>query len=268
MPTTPPPRRKRCRSPSRPPRRRSPTSSPRRLRRPSPRTAPSACPPPVARPPARCCSPAPRASVCSVSGNTVTMLSAGMCALDGRSGGRCQLHRRPASHAVGHDRVPPRRRSPTSSPIRRRRPSPRTAPSTCRPPAAPPPARCSFASTTTAVCTVTGNTVRMLSSGQCALTANQAGDGNYTAAPQATLNVTIGAAMPTAGLDRQPRHDRRPGPVRPAQSDQPQQRCLHLHQQQPGRGHGQRPHGDRGRPRRGHADGHARPPRAATWPDR
>jgi uncharacterized protein YhjY with autotransporter beta-barrel domain len=36
----------------------------------------------------------------------------------------------------------------------------------------------------------------MLATGNCALTANQAADANYTAAPEATLTVTIGAATP------------------------------------------------------------------------
>jgi uncharacterized protein YhjY with autotransporter beta-barrel domain len=51
-----------------------------------------------------------------------------------------------------------------------------------------------FASTTTSVCTVSGSTVTMLMAGTCSLTANQAGDANYTAAPQVALDVTIGLA--------------------------------------------------------------------------
>lgn len=52
-----------------------------------------------------------------------------------------------------------------------------------------------FGSTTPSVCTVSGGTVAMLSAGGCALTANQAADGNYDAAPQVTLNVTINAPL-------------------------------------------------------------------------
>ena len=54
-----------------------------------------------------------------------------------------------------------------------------------------------FASTTPAVCTVAGSTVTMVSAGNCGLTADQAGDANYSAAPQATLNVNIGQAGQT-----------------------------------------------------------------------
>ena len=53
-----------------------------------------------------------------------------------------------------------------------------------------------FASTTPAVCTVQGAAVTMLASGVCSLTADQAGDAAYQAAPQARLDVTIGAATP------------------------------------------------------------------------
>ncbi|NNC24820.1 hypothetical protein HKX41_11815, partial [Salinisphaera sp. USBA-960] len=49
-----------------------------------------------------------------------------------------------------------------------------------------------FASTTPAVCTVAGSTVTMLAAGACGLTANQAGNANYSAAPKANLNVAIG----------------------------------------------------------------------------
>src|SRR5690606_17051170 len=44
-----------------------------------------------------------------------------------------------------------------------------------------------FASMSPAVCTIAGNTVTMLAAGTCVLTADQAGDANHTAAPQATL---------------------------------------------------------------------------------
>ncbi|WP_312371827.1 autotransporter domain-containing protein, partial [Stenotrophomonas sp.] len=51
-----------------------------------------------------------------------------------------------------------------------------------------------FASTTPGICTVAGSSVTMVSAGSCALTADQAGNSNYSAAPQETLSVTIGAA--------------------------------------------------------------------------
>ncbi|MCH6484915.1 fibronectin type III domain-containing protein [Pseudoxanthomonas sp. LH2527] len=54
-----------------------------------------------------------------------------------------------------------------------------------------------FASTTPQVCQVSGATVTMLAAGRCSLTADQAGDANHQAAPQAQLEVEIAAAVPT-----------------------------------------------------------------------
>ncbi|WP_312237991.1 autotransporter domain-containing protein [Stenotrophomonas sp.] len=53
-----------------------------------------------------------------------------------------------------------------------------------------------FATTTPTVCRVDGNTVLMLTAGRCSLTANQAGNAQYQAAAQATLDVDITAAVP------------------------------------------------------------------------
>jgi len=50
-----------------------------------------------------------------------------------------------------------------------------------------------FASTTTSICTASGNTVSYVGAGTCTITANQAGNANYNAAPQVTGNVTINA---------------------------------------------------------------------------
>ncbi|MBH1964723.1 MAG: hypothetical protein I8H77_10335, partial [Comamonadaceae bacterium] len=49
-----------------------------------------------------------------------------------------------------------------------------------------------FASSTPAVCTVAASTATIVGAGACALTANQAGNANYNAAPAASLTVTIG----------------------------------------------------------------------------
>ncbi|HTV72556.1 MAG TPA: fibronectin type III domain-containing protein [Candidatus Acidoferrales bacterium] len=48
-----------------------------------------------------------------------------------------------------------------------------------------------IASGSVGICSISGSTVTMLSSGLCAITANQAGDGSHAAAPQVTLDVTI-----------------------------------------------------------------------------
>ena len=47
-----------------------------------------------------------------------------------------------------------------------------------------------YGSNTLSVCTVAGNVVSYLIAGVCTVTADQAGDDNYNAAPQVTLNIT------------------------------------------------------------------------------
>ena len=54
-----------------------------------------------------------------------------------------------------------------------------------------------FASTTAAVCTVAGSTVTIVSAGNCSITANQAGDGNYQAAPNVVEAFAITQAPQT-----------------------------------------------------------------------
>lgn len=54
----------------------------------------------------------------------------------------------------------------------------------------------SYASTTPAVCTVSGNTLSLLSRGQCGLTASQDGDTNYAPALPQMVAFTVGDAPP------------------------------------------------------------------------
>lgn len=53
-----------------------------------------------------------------------------------------------------------------------------------------------FATTTPAICRVEGSAVVMLAAGRCSLTADQAGNAQYQAAAQVTLDVDITAAVP------------------------------------------------------------------------
>ncbi|MBN8887420.1 MAG: Ig-like domain repeat protein, partial [Rudaea sp.] len=54
-----------------------------------------------------------------------------------------------------------------------------------------------FASSTTSVCTVSATTVTMVAAGICSLTANQAGDANYNAAPTTTLSLNVQPPPPS-----------------------------------------------------------------------
>ncbi len=49
----------------------------------------------------------------------------------------------------------------------------------------------SFASTTTGICTVSGTSVTLLQTGTCSITASQAGDGNWAAAPDVAQSFTV-----------------------------------------------------------------------------
>ncbi|RYZ73913.1 MAG: autotransporter outer membrane beta-barrel domain-containing protein [Lysobacteraceae bacterium] len=131
--------------------------------------------------------------VCTVSGNTVTMLSAGTCALTADQAGDANYTAAPqlslgvaigaAGQAITAFAANPA--APVFTPNGTFTLSASGGAST---------SPVLFASTSPAVCTVSGNIVTMLSAGNCALTADQAGDANYTAAPQLSLGVAIGAA--------------------------------------------------------------------------
>jgi uncharacterized protein (TIGR03437 family) len=54
-----------------------------------------------------------------------------------------------------------------------------------------------FASTTTSVCTVAGNTVTIVAGGSCSITASQAGNATYGAATSVTQSFTVNAATQT-----------------------------------------------------------------------
>ena len=58
----------------------------------------------------------------------------------------------------------------------------------------------SFASTTPAVCKTAGSLVMLLSAGPCFITASQAGNGSFSAAPQVTQSFTVSQAKPAGRM--------------------------------------------------------------------
>jgi len=54
-----------------------------------------------------------------------------------------------------------------------------------------------FTSTTTGICTVSGNTVTLVAVGTCTVAADQSGNANYNAAPQVTQSFGVGANVQT-----------------------------------------------------------------------
>lgn len=135
------------------------------------------------------------ASVCSISGSTVTMLSAGSCVIAADQMGDANYDAAAqVTQAIAIAQAAQAITGFASNPT-----APTFAPNGTFTLSATGGASGNpvlFASTSASVCTVSGNTVTMLSAGNCALTANQAGDANYSAAPQVTLDVTIGKAKP------------------------------------------------------------------------
>jgi len=132
-------------------------------------------------------------AVCTVAGNTVTIVTAGNCTLTANQAADASYSAAPqvtlsvaigtASQAISGFSANPA--APTFAPngtfTITATPGPSTSPLV-------------YGSSSTNICTVSGNTVTMVGAGNCQLTADQAGDGNYSAAPQATLSVTIGLA--------------------------------------------------------------------------
>ncbi|KRA73095.1 hypothetical protein ASD78_16040 [Lysobacter sp. Root667] len=132
-------------------------------------------------------------AVCTVAGSTVTMQGAGSCALTANQAGNANYD--PAPQALLNVSISAA--AQTISNFAANPAAPVYAPGgtfTVSATAGPSTSPVVFASTTPAVCTVAGNTVTMQGAGSCALTADQAGDTNYSAAPQAQLNVGIGTA--------------------------------------------------------------------------
>jgi hypothetical protein len=60
-----------------------------------------------------------------------------------------------------------------------------------------------FTSTTSPVCTVSGSTLTLLAAGGCSITANQAGNANYAAAPPVSQSFAVTTVAPPAPLTAQ-----------------------------------------------------------------
>jgi uncharacterized protein YhjY with autotransporter beta-barrel domain len=134
-------------------------------------------------------------TVCTISGTTVTMLSAGTCTIAADQAGDANWN---AASQVTQD-IAIAQVTQTITNFKANPAAPTYAPNGTFAISATAGGSTSpvvFASTTATVCTVSGTTVTMLAAGTCSLTADQAGDANYTAAPQVALDVSIGKAIP------------------------------------------------------------------------
>ena len=131
---------------------------------------------------------------CTVSGSTVTIVAAGTCTIQAKQAGDATYAAAPnvnqsftvakASQTIAFD--PPNDRT-------------LGAPFTVSASATSGLA-VTFASLTTPVCTVSGSTVTLVAVGTCTIQAKQAGNANYTAAPNVVQSFTVSPAGQATGV--------------------------------------------------------------------
>ncbi|MCE2989385.1 MAG: hypothetical protein LW838_04470, partial [Nitrosomonadaceae bacterium] len=131
-------------------------------------------------------------SVCTVSGTTATLLTLGTCTINGNQAGSANWNAAPqasVSFTVIQGNQAITNFAPTTPTGYRLN---GTFPLTATGGASGNPVV--FASTSPTICTVSGSTATIVTVGTCTLTANQAGNANYNAAPEvtATVNITQG----------------------------------------------------------------------------
>jgi sugar lactone lactonase YvrE len=134
-------------------------------------------------------------SVCTVSGTTATIVSAGTCSIQATQAGNTNYSAAPAvpvSYTIGQaSQTIAFAPAITSYPYSSAGTFSLSATSTSG-------LAVSFASTTSSVCTVSGATATIVSTGTCTIQATQTGNGNYKPATPVSVSFTIGMATPTA----------------------------------------------------------------------
>jgi hypothetical protein len=135
-------------------------------------------------------------SVCTVSGTTVTIVAVGACSIQASQAGNASYG--PAPNVNQSFTVTQASQTITFGTISSKAYG--TAPFTASATASSGLA-VSFASLTTSVCTVSGSTVTLVAVGTCTIQAAQAGNANYSAAPNVTqgFSVTQGSQTITFG---------------------------------------------------------------------
>lgn len=131
-------------------------------------------------------------AVCTVSGVAVTPVAVGTCTITADQAGNGNWLAAPQIEVAfditqGAQTIsvtPPGNQALSASPVNL------TATATSGLPVA-------FTSATPAVCTVSGSDVTLVTTGTCTVNANQAGDTNWAAAPQATATFTVAADTQT-----------------------------------------------------------------------
>jgi hypothetical protein len=134
-------------------------------------------------------------SVCSVDGNSVTPLAAGTCTIAADQAGNTGYLAAPqVSQSVmigkGGQKIGTVTFTPTTIDVGGTSQVTATGGASGNP--------VTFASLTPAVCRVSGNGVTGIAAGNCSITADQAGNASYNAAPQITLSAAVNATAPAA----------------------------------------------------------------------
>ena len=129
------------------------------------------------------------ASVCTVSGTTLTLVGAGTCTVNASQAGNLSF----AAAPVVSNSFTVAAAAQTISFISPGNQTLGTAPAALMATATSGLA-VSFESTTAGVCTVSGTALTLVSAGTCTISASQAGNGNYAAAPVVTNSFTVAAA--------------------------------------------------------------------------
>jgi hypothetical protein len=138
-------------------------------------------------------------TVCSVSGNTVTLLAAGTCTLTANQAGNDHyaaaaevtqtISVDKAAQTVAFDAATPTRKTFGDEAFTVTATGGASGNTVV------------LGSSTPTVCSVSGNSVTLLAAGTCTLTANQAGNDNYAAATEVTQTITVDKAAQTVAFD-------------------------------------------------------------------
>jgi hypothetical protein len=140
------------------------------------------------------------ASVCQVSGSTVTMIGTGSCSIVAhQAGGNNYLHALDQAQSVTVSKA-------SQAIVITSTPSTPTFGGTYTLSATGGASGNAvvFGSDSSSVCTVSGTTATFIGAGTCTITANQSGDANYNAAPQVTQTFTVAKAVQTIGFSSVP----------------------------------------------------------------
>ncbi|MEP6813026.1 MAG: hypothetical protein ABI990_08560, partial [Actinomycetota bacterium] len=137
------------------------------------------------------------ASVCTVSGSTVTLLATGTCTITAGQAGDATYS--PAVSVSRSFQVTAAPGAPQAQSISFSQPADTRAEQgpVALGATASSSLEVAYASSTTLICTVSGSTVTLLTTGTCTITADQPGNGSYAAAPSVTRSFFVTAVPAT-----------------------------------------------------------------------